>query len=376
VDWVWHDVPRTQDDTPDGEYTDEWAEPDKMCMVASGCLEYYKYSGEQKYLDAALKIAGTVIPNIQEGDAERSPLPFRVHLQTGRVMDTYDAGLISVVKMIDQLMPFLPDAERPRYLKKRDLVLQWMIKVPITNNYWSGYYEDVVSQKFNLNQHTPLETARYLLQHPDLDPEYKTHVPGLIKWVENRFGKTKRYGATSIREQDSCFMEMSSHTARYASLVAMWYGVSQDEEDREEARAAFSLATYSAYNKFSKGDRAFNYVGIGYIEPWFSDSYFDYLTHIFDGMAEIPTMMKGAGDHLFKSTSAIKHIQYSKAQVSYKTYETEGSDYLQLSFKPNVIANGKPMDPRSWSFGAYRGAKNVLIIHRQGVNDIRIVAVN
>jgi hypothetical protein len=373
AEWVWHDVPRTQDDTPDGEYTDEWAEPDKMCMVAIGCIDFYKYSGEQKYLDAAKKIARTVIPFIQTGDAEHSPLPFRVHLQTGRVMDTYDAGLISVVEMIDQLLPFLPGSDQAGYLEKRDMVMQWILKVPMTNYNWSGYYEDVVSQKFNLNQHTPMETARYILQSPVLDRDYKAHVPDLIKWVENRFGKTKRYGATSIKEQDSCFMEMSSHTARYASVVAMWYGVSQDKRDREEARAAFNLATYSAYNKFSKGDRAINYVGIGYSDPWFSDSYFDYLTHIFDGMAEIPTMMNGEGNHLFKTTSVVKSIQYGKVTVHYKTFEKDGTDWLQLSFKPKVLASGKPLDAFKWSFGEYREAKNVLIIHRQGVDDIRVV---
>ena len=374
ADWVWHDVPRTQDDTPDGEYTDEWAEPDKMCMVAIGCIDFYKYSGQDQYLAAAKKIARTVVPRIEAGDAGHSPLPFRVHLQTGRVLDTYDAGLISAVKMIDLLLPFLTPGERSEYLQKRNLVLDWILKFPMTSNYWSGYYEDVVSQKQNLNQHTPLETARYLLQFPELDPDYKTHVPALIKWVEQRFGRTKHYGATSIREQDSCFMEMSSHTARYASLVAMWYGFSQDEKDREEARAAFSLATYSAFNRFSKGERAINYVGIGYVDPWFSDSYFDYLTHIFDGLAEMPDLMTRGTDRLFRTTSIVKQITYQKKAIHYQTFEKNGTDWLLLTFKPAVFANGKRMDPAHWRFGEYRGASQVLVINRSGVNDIRITA--
>ncbi len=372
ADWSWPHVPRTQDDTPDGEYTDEWGEPDKMCLVAIGCLDFYKYSGEKKYLEAALRIARTVNKHILPGDEQHSPLPFRVHLQTGRVVDTYDAGLISVVKCFSSLLPFCSSTEQEDLQKNSNVVWQWLLKYPMTNYRWSGYYEDVVSNHDNLNQHTPLETARYILQHPEIDPDYQRHVPDLLRWVENRFGKTKRYGATSICEQDSCFMEMSSHTARYASVVALWYGVSGLEKDYEEARAAFALATYSAYNKYSKDGKAINYVGIGYSDPWFSDSYFDYLTHIFDGLAEIPAMMMQQRDRMLKSTAIVQSIKYGDKKISYRTYEPDGDELLHLTFTPRVYGDGRPLPASAWQFGEYRRAQNILRIHRAGVRHIRI----
>jgi len=374
ADWAWSNVPRTQDDSPDGEYTDDWSEPDKMCMVAIGCIDFYKYSGEVKYLDAAKQIAQTICRHLQPGDAEHSPLPFRVHLQSGRVLDIYDSAMISVVKMLDLLLPFYSPQEQPALRLQRDRVLQWIFRFPMTTYYWSGYYEDVVSQQHNLNQHTPMETARYLLQHPELDPDFKEHVPALCAWVENRFGQSKRYGATSIREQDSCFMEMSSHTARYASVLAQWFGFSQDPKVFEQARAGFALATYSAYNKYSRDNRAINYVGIGYLDPWFSDSYFDYLTHLFDGLAEIPAMMTHSRNRLLQSTSVIRRIDYEKKRIRYTAFDAEGAELLHLLFRPQVLADGKPLDPAYWQFGTYRGSPNMLRIRRVGVKHIEIVA--
>ncbi|MGA2617726.1 MAG: hypothetical protein ABSF26_08960 [Thermoguttaceae bacterium] len=65
-----------------------------------------------------------------------------------------------------------------------------------------------------------METARFMLRRPEMDPRYKRPVLALLAWVKDRFGKTSRYAATSIREQDCCANEMSSHTARYASVSA------------------------------------------------------------------------------------------------------------------------------------------------------------
>ena len=62
------------------------------------------------------------------------------------------------------------------------------------------------------------------------------------------------------------------------------------------------MSTYSAYSKYSKDDVAVNYVGIGYVNPWFVDSYFDYVvTHFLEGMAELPEMAPADADHIIGS---------------------------------------------------------------------------
>ncbi len=346
-------------------------------MVAIGYIQYSKYCQDDIYVHKAERIANTIIQHIIPGDAEHSPLPFRVNLKTGEVVDPYCSNMILAVQLFDELLKQSAcSLDKKLLAEKRELLIQWILKYPMRNHFWSGYYEDVQSNFDNLNQQNPMETARYLLNRPETDPDYKTHVPELIQWVKNRFGQVTRYGATSIKEQDGCFKEMSSHTARYASVVAKWYGVCQDPQVREEARASFALATYSAYNKYSKDNISINYTGIEYAEPWFSDSYWDYLPHILDGIAELPEMLPQDKDHLFYSSSTVLDIKYDDKNISYATADQDGIERFKLTFTPVVYANGKPLDKSFWRFGSFRGVDNILIIERKGINEIEVRGEN
>ena len=372
-DWAWADVPRTQDDTPDGEYTDEWSGVDKICMVAIGYLNYYRFTGDKQYFAKAEHIAQTILQHVNPGDENHSPIPFIVNLKTGEILDPYCSNMILPVQLFDELLEFESTSLDKTELKsKRDLLWQWILDYPMKNNIWSGYYEDVKTNYSNLNQQNPMETARYILNHPNMDPDLEKHVPALIRWVKNRFGQVTHFGATSIKEQDGCFKEMSSHTARYASVVAKWFGVCTDKKVREEARASFALATYSAYNQYSKNQQAINSTGIEYPEPWFSDSYWDYLPHILDGMAEMPDMLPQNENHIFYSSSVITHVNYGSQCISYSTFDNSGTERLKLTFTPEVFADGKPLDKKYWKHGRFRGVDNVLIIEREEINQIEI----
>lgn len=371
--WAWPDVPRTQDDTPDGEYTDEWSGVDKICMVALGYLDYYRFTGDRQYFGKAEKIAKTILAHVKPSNEKQSPIPFMVNLKTGKILDPYCSNMILPVQLFDEFIKNESASLDKEELKsKRDLLWRWILDYPMKNNLWSGYYEDVSSNYTNLNQQNPMETARYILNHPEIDLDCKIHIPALISWVGNRFGQVKRFGATSIKEQDGCFKEMSSHTARYASVVAKWFSVCQDEGVREEARASFALATYSAYNQYSKDQQAINYTGIEYIEPWFSDSYWDYLPHILDGMAEMPDMLPPGEDHIFYSSSMITQVTYLPENITYTTFNNSGTERIKLTFIPEVYSKGKLLDQKYWTFGNFRGTDNILIIKRNGTNQIEI----
>jgi len=123
ADWAWPNVPRTQDDTLDGEYTDEWSGVDKICMAAVGYLNYYKLTGEEKYLQKAVDVAKTVVPHIQPGDADHSPLPFRVNLRTGEIRGQYTANMIPAINLLDELIDLNPvTLEKSLLIEKRNIL--------------------------------------------------------------------------------------------------------------------------------------------------------------------------------------------------------------------------------------------------------------
>ncbi len=372
-DWAWPGMVRTQDnDNPDGIYLDERIETDKAAMTATACLDYARFTGEEKYRALGEHIADLLLKNTGEGDAEKSPLPFRINMRTGEIEDAYTSDMVFVVELYDKLLGMDTSLDKADIKAKRDLVLGWIMEYPMHNCLWSGYFEDVEKALENINQFAPMETARYFLDNPDADPEWKQDILDLLAFVKGRFGGTVRFGGTSICEQDVCFIEMSSHTARYASVLARWAAETGDETARKEALATFALAEYSAYNKYSKGDVAINSTGLGYPKCWFSDSYFDYLPHYFEGLAALPEMIPDGTDHIFSTTSMLKDVSYAPGGIKYAAFDPDGTERVKLSFKPKVIADGKELPKSQWSFGKWHGCDNILTINRKGVKEIEI----
>ena len=379
-DFAWPDVPRTQDDTADGIYDDEKGEPDKAAMVACAYVDYAKFTREKRFIGLAEGIARTLLAHVKDGNENESPLPFRVNLRTGETIETeghkeaYTSNMIMVVKMIDALLSVDTSLDRKYLEDRKTQVMGWILRCPMKTNLWTCYFEDVKEEyrPDNVNQFSPLETARYLLDHPESDSLYKEHARQLIYFVKYRFGFTRRYGATSIGEQDACIGEMGSHTARYASVVSKWFALTEDKKAREEARASFALSTYSAYNEHSKGDAAVNYTGIGFLNPWFSDSYFDYMSHFLEGFGQLPELLPEDVSHLFYSSSMITGMDYGPDGISYEAYDGDGTERLKLTFVPEVYADGKPLPSDQWTFGKWQGTANILSIHRKGVKSIEV----
>lgn len=374
-DWAWPGMVRTQDnDDPDGIYMDERLEPDKAAMVGIAYMDYALFSGEKKYAAMGDHIAELLLANIKEGTDKESPLPFRVNMRTGEAEDAYTSDMIFVVDFFDKILASDTSLDKELVRAKRDQVFSWIMENPVKNCLWSGYFEDIDSDCLtNMNQFAPLETARYLLNHPECCVDYKQVVLDLLAFVKGRFGGTVRFGGVSICEQDDCFLEMSSHTARYGSVLARWARETGCDFAKNEALATLALAEYSAYNHTSKGNISVNSVGIEWYPIWYSDSYFDYLPHYFDGMQAFPEIIPEGTDHIFSTSCMLKDVQYGPGSVKYTALEPAGTERLKLSFTPKVLSGGKPLDKSAWSFGRWNDCDNILTINRKDVTDIEIV---
>ncbi|MBQ6082280.1 MAG: hypothetical protein IJK91_07360 [Bacteroidales bacterium] len=375
-DWVWPGMVRTQDnEVQDGIYMDERLEPDKAAMVGIAFMDYARYTGQEKYSEMAMHIARLLVENIKEGSEKASPLPFRLNMRTGEVEDPYTSNMVFVVEFLDKILASDASLDKELVRAKRDLMFDWIMEYPMKTGLWSGYFEDVASnQPTNINQFSPMETARYLLDNPAACKDYKQIVLDLLGFVKGRFGGIVRYGAASIAEQDACDYEMGSHTARYGSVLARWAGETGCEQAKKEALATLALAEYTAYNKTSKGNISVNSTGLYWAGIWNSDSYFDYLPHFFEGMAAWPEIIPEGTDHIFSTSCMLKDVQYGPGSVKYTALESDGIERLKLSFKPKVLSNGKPLQKSQWKFGTWRGCDNILTINRKGVADIEIVS--
>jgi len=229
----------------DGHYV---IEPDKIGELGLAYLKFYELAGENRYREAAQACGNALAAHVQPGDLMRSPWPFRVFAHTNVIREEYTANVIAPIKLFDELMR-IGLGNGSACQRARQMAWDWLMAYPMKNNLWNAYFEDIPIDKNldNWNQYIAGETARYLMENPERDPEWKGHVSSLISWIEKNFAVDvkateqyrlvqreavqygKQWGANVISEQSREDMDkMGSHTARYASLCALWYEISGD----------------------------------------------------------------------------------------------------------------------------------------------------
>jgi hypothetical protein len=345
----------------DGEFA---TEPDKAAQAGRAMLDFYEMTGEQQFLEAGKRIADELVKHQRPGNAAHSPWPFRVDVRTGQVIEEYTAHMIPAVRLFDELLRL----GESRYQPARDQVWDWLVQYPLRNQVWKGHFEDIRLDPDNGNrdQLSPLETARYILDHPASIPNWRELSQGLIDWVQSNLGGHPFFTAIPIHEQKYCYFPMGSHTARFASLCARYAEATGDDRYAEQAQRSFNWASYMADEDGTVT------VGVDrpdyYNQCWFTDGYFDYMPHFIDGMAALPHTAPADSDHLLRSTSVVQQIRYAPYRIEYRTFDAAGLQKLRITFKPlAVFAGGRSLqqvgalqETPGWTFDE---ALRVLVIH-------------
>jgi len=243
-------------------------------------------TGDTIYRDAAIADADALVRHVRAGDATHSPWPFRVDGRTGDIREEYTSSVVGPVRLFDELVR-LNVGDVAHYQGARDTAWTWVLTYPLENNEWHAYYEDVPRdpELVNYNQLTAMETARYILDREDpsaVDPQWRTHVPALIDWVGQNFGRGPFWGAQGIDEQTICCETtygLGSDTARWASINARLYELTGDARYKDNAFRTFNLATYFASQDGVVASVLGGPLESSSISDWFSDSYADYVKH-------------------------------------------------------------------------------------------------
>ena len=369
-DGAWPGVPYASAEPGTGEYYGARAdgkyvtEADKVAQAGKAFLDFYKMSGEKKYYMMGTHCAEVLSEKLSEGDETHSPLPFRVDVRDGSIIEEYSAHMIAAVRLFDEMVRLGND----QYQNERDVVWDWIEQYPLQNMLWKGHFEDIRIDQENLNrdQLSALETARYILENHQIFPEWKKDVGRILSWVIETFGAPSFFYAIPIHEQKFCYFVMGSHTARFASICAMFWELTGMQEYKEHAIRAFNWASYMANEDGTVT------VGVDrpdyYNQCWFTDGYFDYVPHFLDGMAAMPEKAPENEDHLLRSSAIVQEIHFATKHIRYKTFEEDGQQRLRLSFEPKfVLADNKPLsqketpdDSPGWCF--HKEVSNVIDI--------------
>ncbi len=320
----------------DGPYV---TEPDKVAQAALGYLRFYKLTGGEGYLRQAEHCAQVLAEKCREGDECCSPWPFRVDVREGTPVEDYSSHVIAAVRLFDELLALGLDHADP-LAAARDTAWRWLMAFPMQNNCWKGYFEDIRLDPENRNrdQYSALETARYLLQHPECDPEWRAHVESILEWVMSTLGSEPFFKSVPIHEQVFCYHVMGSHTARMASICALYASLTGESQYADLARRNFGWASHMVT------DEGYVHVGVDrpdyYNQCWFTDGYFDFVPHFLDGMLALPDLAPSVADHLLGTTSIVTAITYSPRAIEYQTFDASATEVLKLTFAPQRVLSG------------------------------------
>jgi hypothetical protein len=329
------------------QHGEDYVEPHVVGEDGYGYLRLYEMTGNTKYLRAAIRCADALAKNFKPGDANNSPWPYRCHardgsLKNGKGMFPYSANVVEPIMLLDELLR-LHQGDTASYSRVREGAWAWLMKYPMHNNVWVGYFEDVQGSMDNMNQVIPLEFARYILLHPEKDPEWREHARQLIEWVKAtpKWPKYMVHGAMVTTEQGNgkefcCNLPnqcCDDHSARLAAVEAFYYVRTGDLAYKQAAWRTDNWVTYfqglpaAAHAPFSN-------------QWWFTDEFADGPRRMMDAFWAVPEWAPADESHLLGSLSVITKIAYGTGSVTYSTFDTDSTDVLRLNFVPDSVTVG------------------------------------
>jgi hypothetical protein len=346
--YAWSQVPYPSANPGNARYTgwsqhgEDFVEPHVVGEDGYAYMRLYEMTGNTKYLVAAIRCANALANNFKIGDEKNSPWPYRCHARDGREMFPYSANVVEPIMLFDELIR-LDQGDTASYKRVREGAWVWLMKYPMHNNVWVGYFEDVQGSMDNMNQVIPLEFARYILLHPEKDPEWREHARQLIEWVKTtpKWPKYLVHGAMVTTEQGSgkeycCNVPnqcCDSHSARLAAVEALYFAKTGDVDYKAAAYRTYNWVTYfqglseAAHAPFSN-------------QWWFTDEFADGPRRMMDAFRAVPEWAPADESHLLGSLSVVTKIAYGAGRVTYSTFDESSTDVLRLNFVPDSIRVG------------------------------------
>ncbi|MBS1599483.1 MAG: hypothetical protein JST75_14755 [Bacteroidetes bacterium] len=310
-------------------------------------LTYYRlflYTGDIKYRDAAIRVANTLASKVRKGDKDRSPWPYRVTMDNGKVTAEYCANWIGAYTLLDNLAKAnLGNVKSYEYACT--LVRRFLLDFPLRTGYWTDGHTDTYlnSNTYKSNMSASNFTL-YLLDHPEFDPHWQSDVPALIKWTEDNFvfhcapnEPSNQWGANIVGEQDSFLYKMDYQTARYGASCAKWYSISGNASYKEKAYRSLNWVTYCN----DSSGKAFESPLSKGVLSWWSDCYGEGPRMFYHALAAVPDWAPHRANHILYSTGILNKVEYKENSISYHTTEREGIEYIRASFRPKKIMLGK-----------------------------------
>jgi hypothetical protein len=339
---------------------------------------YYKlflYTGNEKFKQAAIHVADVLAAHARTGSASQSVWPYRVVMSDGRITAQYGANWMGSYALLDHLVR-AKMGQVEAYQSALVKVREFMLKFPMQTGYWTDGHTDtdVNSDTYKSNMSASNATL-YLFDNPGFDAEYKTDIPRLIKWTEENFvlhsgpgEPSVQWGANIVGEQDGFLPKMDYQTARYGAECARWYAISGDPSYKEKAYRSLNWVTYCS----DSNGLAFESPLSHGVTSWWSDCYGEGPRMFYHALAAIPEWAPPGENHILYSGDILKDVSYKKNKVSYYSSDSDGTEFLRISFKPSSIKVNGVVMKAGLEIKLLDGGDYYLVVRRTSAGSITI----
>ena len=317
----------------------------------------YQYTGNKKYLNAALNVANVLASKVRVGSATHSPWPYLVNMETGKATSEYGANWSGCYTLLDQLAKAgigNVAAYRNACKKVKDFVLEF----PMKTGYWTDGHSDVPVRSNTYKSNLSASNWKlFMLDYPEFNDNWKADIPKLIAWTEKYFvhrGDSSEpgtlWGANIVGEQDDFLFKMGYQTARYGAETARWYAISGDNAYKEKAYRSLNWVTYCS----DSNGMAFESPLSNNISNWWSDCYGECPRMFYHALAAVPEWAPPGENHILYSKDVLTNVVYSGKSVEYTATGNNGIETFRLNFKPSTVTvDGKKLRQRSSADGSY-----------------------
>ena len=365
-----------------------YTQPDKAGSLGIELITLYKITGLENYLDAAIRIANTLSKHVKEGDNDNSPLPFKVHAETGELgklidrrkdkvqgTSSYTTNWTGTMRLFTELIK-MNKGNVDDYRSANDIFIDWMKEYPLKTNKWGPFFEDI--HGWSDTQINVVTFAQYIMENRELFPGWQSKVRGILDWVYERLGNREweQYGVIVVNEQTAYEVPGNSHSSRQASMELLYAKLTSDNSWKDNAIRQLNWATYMVDND-GKNRYPRNQV-------WMTDGYGDYIRHYLRAMAYEPGLAPDNVIHLLSTTSVIRNIRYATHPIIpdensdeillyYRTYDGSSVEEIRMMEKPGkVTAGGNPLnevhseDGEGWSWRPLQKGGLLTVRHETG----------
>jgi hypothetical protein len=238
-------------------------------------------------------------------------------------------------------------------------VSDWMRIYPLETMRWGPFFEDI--NTYSDTQINAGTLARYILEHPGWVPAPEESVRRILDDCDLKFGNPfwEKYGVRATNEQTAYEVPGNSHTSRQNALELMWAEASGDWSRKDQAIRNLSWATYmvaeDGRNRYYRDD------------IWLTDGYGDYVRHYLRAMAAVPELAPPDQNHLLRTTSVIRSIDYGDAAIAYEKWDEASHERLKLgAWEPGAVEGGTfEWDPGSRVLEVESTEKTVVVRRKE-----------